>query len=365
MSDIIFNSCQEKALKGIKEIYLHDKKKPYITLAGWAGTGKSTLISFMLEDFGIKDKTISCSLTGKAASVLSLKGVSAMTIHKLIYNVEPNGNGGVTFYKKERLDEDYRMIIVDEGSMVNTQLWEDLLSFGILIVVVGDPGQLPAIGDSPNLLQKPDFLLSDIVRQAKDSPIIMLSKYIREGGKLKRGSMGSEIHILDKCELPDHIYHRADQVIVGTNTSRDRVNKFMRYDLGKFSDLPEVGDKIICTKNNMEVFIDAVPLFNGMLGTVRSIKAIADTDTHMIDFQPDFSEHSRIFMCNTSNFVGKPFKESRNERFDFGYAITCHKSQGSEFSKVLVLIDQMYKTNMTRWTYTAVTRAKDRLVIGI
>lgn len=88
-------------------------------------------------------------LSYRKGSICSVpEGVSAMTIHKLIYDVEPTGNGGVTFYKKDRLEEDYKMIIVDEGSMVNTRLWEDLLSFGILIVVVGDPGQLPAIGDS-------------------------------------------------------------------------------------------------------------------------------------------------------------------------------------------------------------------------
>ena len=160
--------------------------KPFITLGGYAGTGKTTLLAILRQKIHQQNANVKvafCAFTGKAALVLSgkleaqgsiYKGDRVSTIHSLIYEVKTDKKGKITGWKrKPELELD--LIIIDEASMITETIWNDLLSFGIPIIAVGDHGQLPPINGNFNLMGEVDLYLEQIHRQARTSPIITLS----------------------------------------------------------------------------------------------------------------------------------------------------------------------------------------------
>ena len=172
-----------------------NKKEDFITLGGFAGTGKTTLISELrkkINEIDPKIKVGFCAFTGKAVQVLKNKLVSSQTllkkddistIHGLIYRTIEDERGAVLGWIRKEDDEiDYDLIIVDEASMVDQKIWEDLRSFGIPIIAVGDHGQLPPISGSFNLMSQPQIKLENIHRQAEGNPIIQVSRLAREKG---------------------------------------------------------------------------------------------------------------------------------------------------------------------------------------
>ncbi|QQR51863.1 AAA family ATPase [bacterium] len=142
---------------------------PFLTLGGYAGTGKTTLIGYLRQALGDLDESAKvgfCAYTGKAARVLAAKlrdtsavrrGDSVGTLHSLIYDAEDAGGGTVRWVRKDKLDRN--LIIVDEASMVDESIWNDLLAFGIPVLAVGDHGQLPPVGSSFNLMAAPHVKL--------------------------------------------------------------------------------------------------------------------------------------------------------------------------------------------------------------
>ena len=359
--DIVLTQDQEVALKRMKSWYYGNISQVF-TLAGCAGSGKSTLISYLCKELNIDDSFIVyCSLTGKAAQVLSKKGVSACTIHHLIYDVDLTSNK-LKFIKKEHLDYPYKLIIVDEFSMVDRKIHQDLLSFGVKTIVVGDPFQLPPIGEDVGLLANPDALLLQVVRQEQYSPIIRLATHIRNGGRLVEGTIGDSVVITTK-DIPDRVYFKADQVLVGLNSTRKELNEYMRSLKGFHDKLPQVGDKLLCIRNNWDCYIDGIPLINGAIGYVKMFRPRSD-GSGLLQFRPDYTTDSKILNIDLSPFLGKkPIDKPLLDLFDFGYVITVHKSQGSEYNNVLLVDDWPKSKDYNRWLYTAVTRAKKKLII--
>ena len=324
------------------------------TVAGFAGTGKSTIISHFIENMDLMRYTTFVTFTGKASLVLQRKGLPAMTIHKLIYNTYRNQRTGKFFFSlKSELEGDIRLIVIDEVSMVSKQLLRDLMSFGIPIIALGDPGQLDPIGENNGLLRSPDVFLDEIHRQAADNSIIRLSMLTRQGKPLPVMS-DEHVKVIEKKDLVFGMLTWADQIICGRNNTRRDINALMRKHLGRAGVMPEVGDKMICLRNYWEFLNDeGFPLINGTLGTITKIWEHGPDqgvlgEKFISDFTPDFSEHEFVKTNLDSNILkgmapmaetmppsmGK-LKQVRHE-FDYGYAITCHKSQGSEFPKVLV-----------------------------
>ena len=375
---MILTAKQEEGLRIAVDRYNHHE--PYTTIAGYAGTGKSTLVTFIIAALGLDlDNVAYVAYTGKASLILKEKGCpNATTAHKLLYDSFPRRDG--TFYHKPKrpLERPYDLIVVDEISMLPKEMWELLLSHNIPVIALGDPGQLPPIGDDNGVLVHPHVFLEDVMRQAQESEIIRLSMDIRAGKDLVL-SHGNEVQVIDKKELVNGMYTWADQIIVGKNVTRHNINYEMRKMLfGVEDSYPVEGDRIICLRNDWNAVTETNDvLVNGLMGTImhpktetnfwigHDIRAGFKVDGGgeyadlMMDYKM-FMEHEPSI--NKDNFRKVP-KIGHPHEFDYAYCITAHKSQGSEYPKVLVLEEFLKGNEHTRWLYTAVTRASEKLVL--
>lgn len=166
-------SPQQDTALSLAGAWLRLRHQPTFYLAGYAGTGKSHLARHLAGH--ARGNVAFAAFTGKAARVMRQKGCEgARTIHSLIYNTEVHPNGHVTVTLKPKDDlRQYSLIVIDECSMVNEEMGRDLLSFGIPVLVLGDPAQLPPVsGGGYFTSQDPDFMLTEVHRQAADSPIL-------------------------------------------------------------------------------------------------------------------------------------------------------------------------------------------------
>ena len=341
-----------------------------------------------------KDKVCYATFTGKAAQVLAKKGnKNAMTLHKLLYNSIPRKGGGFMRIPKERLD--YTIVVVDEISMAPRSIINMLFKHNVYVICLGDPFQLPPIEkeEDNHLLDNPHIFLDEIMRQAQESEIIRLTMGIREQKPL-HPVKGNEIQIVPAAALSDGMLGWADQVLVATNFKRHCMNDFMREMKG-FGPEPCDGDKVICLRNYWESwnYDNGDPLVNGTIGTIHNPhKDIIRVPyyaynkgvihTLQADFTSDLNEHfGEVSMDPKIMLGGDSELEWRDKyrlgqlkakigdvipkEFTYGYAITCHKAQGSEWDKVLVIEESFpfAKVDHARWLYTAATRAAEKLVI--
>ena len=332
----------------IKQILKFDKK--VYKLGGYAGTGKSTVIRHLisaLPNFSV------CAFTGKAASVLRKKGVeNAQTIHSLIYKAHKDEKNNVYFTLASSIDCDG--IIVDEASMISEEIYKDLSYFNKPIIFVGDHGQLEPVGDSFNLMQNTDFKLEKIHRNSGE--IAHFAEFVRNGFR-----PSSWQHISGKSDkikfLPKNAYEElaldVDQIICAFNKTRCEINSSVRLKMGKNTFSPQIGDKIICLRNNKPK-----GLYNGMQGFIGWFHEKGFIQFVSEDFSDDISIDLNSFNCIKYEIDFS--KESPNP-FDYAYAITCHKCQGDEFDKVLVVEQKCDLWSHPRWAYTAASRAKKNL----
>lgn len=405
---------QQDAEALIEEWFFHHGTQVFV-LCGYAGTGKTYLIDHAVKKLGLVagKSAVFVAPTGKAASVLLRSGTPAGTVHSLIYtreeDIEVDENGEIVserflrFSRKEKIDSEIKLIVVDETSMVSDEVLRDLLSYGVKCLFSGDPAQLPPVGGSNTLLTMPCVTLKEIVRQEKDNPIVRLASMARAGKLLPFGSYGDNVEILPKNSLTPQqrrrLFLEADQIIVGTNRTRENLNREIRSYLGISASaaLPVDGEKLICTLNNWSKTIDErgeFHLVNGIIGVCRNVKEGED-GLASLDFKADFLSHTvealpfdtGVFetgkyyhgygdkacylqngaLVHENNFeMLKRFKIRREDtvcRFEFAYAVTCHKAQGSEYDFVIVFDESRIFDDGARWLYTAITRAKKRLVI--
>ena len=374
----------------------HRAGEKYTVISGYAGTGKSTLVRFIIDALDVdKNKVAYATYTGKAAEVLRKKGnPNAMTLHKLLYDSIPRQGGGFIRIPKKQLD--YSIVVVDEVSMVPKTMVDMLLAHRIYILFLGDPGQLPQIDKKEihTLLDKPHIFLDQVMRQAAESEIIQLTMKIRNGEQIDFMN-GKEVIIAPKASLVTGHLTWADQIICATNASRISLNNQMREILG-YSGLPQDGERMICLRNYWEDFSEdgSSSLVNGMTGIIknpfesfRMAPMYVKMKNHKMDvIQGEFiSDDGKTFnsvemdkgMITTGEFsldwretyalgqLKNKIGDIVPREFTFGYAITCHKSQGSEWDKVLVIEERFPfdKKEHARWLYTACTRASEKLVL--
>lgn len=373
-------------------------------LAGYAGTGKTTLLKHTVTNTLklVPDESAAfVTPTGKAATVLIRSGISATTLHKLIYQsiteeqeIEINGKKvkieKLTFKRRESIDKSIKLIILDEASMVSDGVIWDLLEFGVKLLICGDNAQLPPVEGINTYLQTPGFTLKTIVRQQLDNPIIKLAELAREGKYIPYGTYGDSVFVMSKRlftgERRKRYFMRADQIICGINKTRAAINEEIRAAKG-FGLLPEDGDKLICTINNWEQYIDGeyrFNLMNGIIGTAYDPFYDENSGMGFMQFKPDFLDElcpealpfdTGIFTDGRYNYKHGDYFEKFDEngeatgvftlnRFEYGYCISCHKAQGSEFDNAIVF-DESYafKEDKNRWLYTAITRAKKKLIL--
>lgn len=346
------------------------------------GTGKTTLAKYIVEALNIpEDKVANIAYTGKASLVLKNKGLpNCMTAHKLLYHARELADGSFEFTPKKFLDSDFQLIIIDEVSMLPEDMWNLLLSHGVHIIALGDPEQLPPVDGISTILDSPHIFLDEIVRQALDNPIIKLSMDIREGKPLVYGGP-KEARIMPYSKVSKGLFLGADIVICGKNATRHALNQRMREMKWEddYQDNPMNGDKIICLRNQWNTLSDTQDsLINGAIGALDKVKISSHkklgtkmTANFISDSNGTFNKLNMDYkliitgepLINKDNF--RQFtKKERPMEFSYGYAITCHKSQGSEFDRVLVY-DEPFgdEKQRRRWRYTACTRASKQLVI--
>ena len=374
---------QEAGLKIAVTRYKNNEA--YTCIAGYAGTGKSTLIQYIVEALNLPLEGVCyVAYTGKAAQVLRSKNCpNAITAHRLLYNSVQQKDGSFLFFPKTKI-ENWRLIVVDEVSMIPKKMWELLLSHHIHVIACGDPFQLPPVSaESCGVLDHPHIFLDEIMRQEAESDIIRLTMDIRAGKELQLMKT-SQIKIVNRSELlKDGIYLWADQIICGRNATRRNINIDLHTYLQQTTSLePMKGDKIICLHNEWDCANPSGDaLVNGLSGTIQTIdfnyrNPFMDK-TPIISFLPEGTDAfsklevdysiftTGIPTVNKENF-GKIIRKYRPKQFDFGYAITAWKAQGSEWDKVLVIDEKLFKMTKEehdKFLYTCATRAKDKLII--
>jgi exodeoxyribonuclease-5 len=393
---MIWSPQQEKALARAAR-WRSTRDKPYFLCAGFAGTGKSTLAKHFASD--CSGPVLYAAYTGKAAHVLRKQGIpNVSTIHQLIYtprnkcdaklrelerklhtklklgkNQEALALEKAIFKERANLRrpeftlntesdlQDASLLIIDEYSMVDEQVGRDLLSFQCPILALGDPGQLPPVQGRRFFTDKPDVLLTEIHRQAADNPIIRLSRDVREGRPLVPGTYGrSQVTTMTKLSpgALNEIMLGANQILVGTNKTRTSYNRVVRKLLGRESPYPEAGDKLVCLRNS-----HLEGLLNGQIWNVRRSTVNSVISLHL---QDDDGARTAC-VAHRDYFDGDPDKISMAERkqaneFDFGYVLTVHKGQGSQWDDV-VLVDEWRGSNRTQWLYTGITRAAETITV--
>jgi exodeoxyribonuclease V len=336
-------------------------------LFGYAGTGKTTLVKHIAE--GVDGKVLFAAFTGKAACVMRSKGChSASTIHSLIYRARESGEETPSFELwNDAPASKAKLIIIDECSMVDAELARDLMSFGVPLLVLGDPAQLPPISGGGYFTDaEPDAMLTEVHRQAQDDPIVRLSMEIRAGNPLTQGQYG-ETQVVRRDALDPKRVLDADQVLVGRNVTRRAYNARLRERRGFADALPMAGDKLVCLRNNRRK-----GLFNGGLWMVKE-RPKPRRQIIRMHLKPDEDLGERLIKVSVRPecFTGAieefdwPQRKAYDE-FDFGYVLTVHKAQGSQWDDV-VLFDESgaFPDNRDRWLYTGVTRAAKRLMIVV
>ena len=391
---MILTPKQELAVKIAVQRYRDGEK--YTIISGYAGSGKSTSVRAIIDALQVPlEKVAYCAYTGKAAEVLRKKGnPNACTMHHLLYKFRPLPNGG--FMKEPKDVLDYNIIVIDEISMAPKEMVDLLLTHDVYMIGLGDPGQLPPIDKEQDnhLLDHPHIFLDQIMRQAAESEIIQLTMKIRNNEPITTFH-GKDVQILSKEELNTGMMTWADQILVATNAKRNAINAQMRELLGHHSKDPEEGDKVICARNYWEVSDDSGnALVNGTIGYLhnpyisfeRIPKYIKTNHPDKIEvISSDFVSESNtkfnnILMDKKLMLTGEESLDWKTKyilsrrkitaslvprEFLYGYSITVHKAQGSEWDNILVLEENFpkIKEEHTRWLYTACTRASNKLVL--
>lgn len=386
MQELILSDEQNEALDKALN-FLRWRERNTFVVAGLAGTGKTTVAAELVRrikqgnDPDLPTSIQPCAFTGKAVSVLRKKGVSdARTIHSLIYNYRGDhpDTGEMEWDRAEEVKTAPGAMLCDEGSMLDTKMLADLVSFGLPVLIFGDQGQLPPIKDDPFIMKKLDVELKTIHRQAQDNPVIAFAYLLRFGKghsfvgmrnqmviKGNDETCGIDIH--PQQDFWDHFnhYHNSwDVVICGTNATRVAINQRKRKLLGKGSDIPTVNDHVICLENDAKAGI-----FNGQIGVVDEV-LFETPDGVKIRFHPMGESYSVEVLTlkaqyNNPVFCKRDPKLSKAnaacKRFDYAYALTAHKSQGSEWDRVAVWDQSHCWEEPHRWQYTAATRTRKRL----
>jgi exodeoxyribonuclease-5 len=353
-----------------------NKDRQVFRLFGYAGTGKTTLARHIAQE--ANRKVVFGAFTGKAASVMRSKGChGASTIHSLIYTLKDEAKGIPKFRLNQNSPVKHAdLCIIDECSMVDESVGKDLLSFGTPILVLGDPEQLPPIdGTGFFTNSEPDFMLSEVHRQARDNPIIRMSMDIREGKALHHTTEGA-CRVISRREIDATQVMGADQVLVGRNITRRLYNRRIRelrgfptkllINDGYISEMPDVGERLVCLKNNR-----FHGLLNGSLWTVSKIREYSALGITMIINPEDAGGIKKGIQVTVRKefFEGReneiPWEERRySDEFDYGYALTVHKAQGSQWDNV-VLFDESacFREDRRRWLYTGLTRAAKQITL--
>jgi exodeoxyribonuclease-5 len=401
---IVWTPEQERALDLCGRWLKSDEQ--VFRLFGYAGTGKTTLARHLAAtQDGI---TIYAAYTGKAAHVMRSNGCTgATTLHSILYRpanasmekinqlVAKIADPGTDQADMPELQYDLRMareaatrpvftpnpdsalkfaelLVVDEVSMVNEAMAKDILSFGKKVLVLGDPAQLqPVSGEGAFTAASPNILLTDIQRQAKDNAIIRWATTVREGRLLEFRNEGAARKIRKTAISTEDLIHRGGQLLTGKNETRRKLNMTARKMMGASGPYPNKGESLVCLKNDHQA-----GLLNGVTCVAASTAEAVEGESLTMDLYYEGYEMLDLDISTwpfdlyqDPDLLLNEWERRRYQLFDYGYALTVHKAQGSQWDKVTVCDDGFGKrggpgsTDRARWLYTAITRAQRELVI--
>lgn len=380
---IEYTPSQEELIFKLKK-WFKTKSKPWFSFSGAAGTGKTFSIRAFIREMGFEEDEYMCAAyVGKAVLNLIKGGLQAKTIHSLIYRTwiekikVPDDNGNPIIKSKmhtvlkDTLDKPYKLIVIDEATMVNDAMRDEILSFGVPTIFVGDMNQLPPIFGISSVMQHPDHVLREIMRQKEGDPIVQLSQMVLHDIPLKIGTYGKS-RVLQEIKLTPSILTDYDQIICGKNKTRDQINQMAHNDwLRHKTPYPAIGEKMVCRQNNWEEEVDGIFLTNGLVGEITDInrsKAYAGYLT--VSFRPTFMKESFENLKLDLRYLNTPYQErneygiSRYNKFEYAYAMTCHLMQGSQCPRILYLDSRFWDADTTRkLRYTAITRAEESIDI--
>lgn len=391
---MILTRKQEEALRICVDRFRHNES--YTCVSGYAGSGKSTCIKFIIAALGLAPEEVAyVAFTGKAATVLAQKGCqNATTAHKLLYKAKQLNTGKYIFEPVKSLKPELKLIVVDEVSMLPLSMWNLLLTHHVPVIALGDPGQLLPVSRSEDnhILDKSHIFLDEIMRQAQESEIIRFSMHLRDGRPPSTyQAENKEVMVVPEWQVTDEMLLWADQILCATNKKRNYLNNKIR-ELKGFGPEPQIGDCIIGLHNQWDFIADGhdeMPLTNGTIGTITKIVPdklwvppyinktpipilwvdMEAEDGHKFSSIPiDYNslKGGEKLLTEKQEYLMKKNKKCADPPFDFAYgnAITCHKAQGSQWDKILVF-EERYpfdEKDHIRWTYTACTRAAKNLV---
>ena len=357
---------QDAALRAVSD-WIRRGEPQVFRLFGYAGTGKTTLAKQLAAD---SDGEVAfAAFTGKAALVLRSKGCKdARTIHSMIYRLRDSDAEEPTFVlNDDSAAAKAELIIIDECSMVDEELGRDLLSFGKPVLVLGDPAQLPPVkGGGFFTDAAPDMMLTEVHRQAADNPIVRLSMLVRAGERLPQGTYGAS-RVMRRADIDAEMVRRADQVLVGLNRTRRGFNARMRQLAGHGDPYPQADEKLVCLRNDKKK-----GLLNGGIWIVKSAAAERNGKLRygVVPDDDPAKKPLRIavrpeYFTQGEEAVAPAFRRT-SDAFDFGYVLTVHKAQGSQWNDV-VLFDESgaFREHRNRWLYTGITRAAETLTIVV
>jgi exodeoxyribonuclease-5 len=403
VTELVLTAEQSGVMDAIRTWFLDGGET--LTLGGYAGVGKTTILGKLQRLLPEAKRIVFCSYTGKAVSVLKSKlppGTEISTLHRLLYkprqqpycidSEEPAftrlGTEGKWCQLHEanddacecvlRLDwspnpyplDGIDLVVVDEASMVDEKIWTDLTRHGVPVLAVGDHGQLPPIRGSFNLMGAPQLRLEKVLRQAEGSPIIKMSILARTTGKIPIGDYGQnclKVAPYKRSQMVKKLKPKnGDIAICAMNRTRVDLNDALRTQPRGAA--PVVGDIVICLRNSYENGV-----FNGQRGRITEFTNPED-DGYEVFRSPRYFAGIQMLDDDYEyrGFISsEQFREQKTQSqtlrslglWDYGYAMTCHKAQGSQADRVLVVEEVMREGEHARWLYTAVTRAARSLCI--
>ena len=387
------NQGQQKIHDEAVHWFNHESSQLF-EITGAAGTGKSVLIFEILNTLGLKsNQYLAMAYTGQAAIVMRTKGFpDARSIHSSLYEVVEevdnsniNKHFGVAvkkkyFRKRKFVSPDIRLFFIDEAYMVPDYMVNDIMSFGIKVIVCGDANQLPPVGGQPGFLTGYNVhRLTQLMRQKSNDPIVYLSQRVLEGLPIHNGLYGNQVLVINEDEFDPKMYGLVDVVCACSNKRRENINQEIRKLCGYNSPLPYFGERIICRQNNWNIEIDGISLANGLQGYAYNTPMVNpdNTKTFFMDFKPDMTNY--IFPhieMNTEFFTASHdvkedmkalvksdrYRMIPGELFEYSYACTTWILQGGEFPRVMFMEEFTRFQDQKALIYTSITRAKQLLI---
>ena len=392
---IIFTDEQEKLIQEAINWY-HNSSEQVFQYSGGPGTGKSVVMNEIIKRLKLKVSQVApMCYVGAAAINLRLKGLSnAKTIHSWLYEpvevpmIDEHGEPIMdTYLNRQKIEIRFvpkdltgiELMAIDEGGTVPLNMREDILSRGKKILVAGDLDQLPPVADKSAFLYNGKvYKLTQIMRQAQNSPIVFLCQRAKNGYPIQNGLYGNDVYVISEDEVTDSMIYHSGVLLCGKNTTRDRLNSYRRNNiLGYTTDLPNMGEKLICRKNNWLLEVGGINLTNGLTGTVVNQPDVSKFDgkSFYIDFAPDLMKSElgifydtavdyEYFIANreTKNMIKSTQYRFKANLFEYGYSQTVHLAQGSQWNNGMYYEEYLHPNINNSLNYTALSRFKQKCI---